>query len=80
MHRTEEDKLEAQEKFKVIGNAYFVLKDEESKADYDYMLDHPEEYYAHYYRYYRRRVAPKVDIRIVIIVTITIISAIQYYR
>ncbi|OWR45122.1 DnaJ domain containing protein [Danaus plexippus plexippus] len=43
------------------------------------MLDNPQEYYAHYYRYYRRRMAPKVDVRIVLAVTITIISVIQYY-
>lgn len=43
------------------------------------MLDHPDEYYANYYRYYRRRVAPKVDVRIVLAVTISIISVIQYY-
>ena len=41
------------------------------------MLDHPEEMWANYYRYYRRRMAPKVDVRIVLIVTISIISAIQ---
>ena len=36
-----------------------------------------EEYYSHYYRYYRRRVAPKVDVRVVIVVSITVISIIQ---
>lgn len=43
------------------------------------MLDNPSEYYSHYYRYYRRRMAPKVDVRLVLIVTISIISLIQYY-
>lgn len=43
------------------------------------MLDNPEEYYAHYYRYYRKYYAPKVDVRIVILVTISVISVIQYY-
>lgn len=43
------------------------------------MLDNPEEVYHHYYAYYRRRYTPKVDIRIVIFVTITVISAFQYY-
>ncbi|CAG9859012.1 unnamed protein product [Phyllotreta striolata] len=79
LHRTPEAKEKAAERFKEIANAYEILKDEEARADYDYMLDNPDEYYAHYYRYYRRRVAPKVDVRIVIIVTISIISAIQYY-
>lgn len=55
------------------------MRDEEARKDYDYMLDNPSEYYAHYYRYYRRRMTPKVDVRLVLIVTITIISIIQYY-
>lgn len=41
------------------------------------MLDHPEEYYSHYYAYYRRRLAPKVDVRIVILVTVCAISIFQ---
>lgn len=79
LHRTEEAKAEAEIKFKAIATAYEILKDDDSRNDYDYMLDNPDEYYAHYYRYYRRRVAPKVDVRIVIVVTLTIISVIQYY-
>ncbi|XP_022099444.1 dnaJ homolog subfamily C member 25-like [Acanthaster planci] len=67
------------EKFQQIANAYEILKDDDERRDYDYMLDNPEEYYGHYYRYYRRRVAPKVDVRIVIAVTISVISAIQYF-
>ncbi|XP_040580232.1 dnaJ homolog subfamily C member 25 homolog [Lepeophtheirus salmonis] len=77
--RTTEDKEVAEKNFMVIAGAYEVLKDEESRAEYDYMLDHPEEMWQNYYRYYRRRMAPKVDVRIVIAVTITIISFIQYY-
>ncbi|XP_034829148.1 dnaJ homolog subfamily C member 25 homolog [Maniola hyperantus] len=79
LHRGEEKKKEAGEKFKEIATAYEILRDEEERSDYDYMLDNPQEYYAHYYRYYRRRMAPKVDVRIVLAVTITIISIIQYY-
>lgn len=79
LHRDPVAKAEAGEQFKVVANAYEILKDEESRIDYDYMLDNPQEYYAHYYRYYRRRVAPKVDVRLVLIVTISIISLIQYF-
>ncbi|XP_075219168.1 dnaJ homolog subfamily C member 25 homolog [Lycorma delicatula] len=79
MHRDVEVKIEAENNFKRVANAYEILKDDESRNDYDYMLDHPEQFYSHYYRYYSRRVAPKVDVRIVIAVTISIISAIQYY-
>lgn len=52
-------------------------QDEDSRRDYDYMLDHPEEYYQHYYAYYRRRLTPKVDVRVVILVTICAISVFQ---
>ncbi|XP_022124565.1 dnaJ homolog subfamily C member 25 homolog [Pieris rapae] len=79
LRRGEEAKKEAEEKFKEIATAYEILRDEEARSDYDYMLDNPQEYYAHYYRYYRRRMAPKVDVRIVVAVTITVISIIQYY-
>ncbi|XP_024124300.1 dnaJ homolog subfamily C member 25 [Oryzias melastigma] len=66
-------------KFLLIATAYETLKDEDSRRDYDYMLDHPEEYYQHYYAYYRRRLTPKVDVRVVILVTICAISIFQYY-
>lgn len=79
LHRSQEAKEVAAENFKALATAYEILKDDESRADYDYMLDNPDEYYAHYYRYYRRRVAPKVDVRIVLFVTISVISIIQYY-
>lgn len=79
VHRGEEAKQTATEKFRQLATAYEVLKDEESRKDYDYMLDNPDEMYAHYYRYYRRMYAPKVDVRYVIVVTITIISGFQYY-
>lgn len=77
-HKAPEAKKIAAEKFTSIATAYEVLKDEESRKDYDYMLDNPDTVYGHYYRYYRRRMAPKVDARIVIIVSITVVSALQY--
>ncbi|CAL1533518.1 unnamed protein product [Lymnaea stagnalis] len=78
MHRKQADKDDASKMFLKIANAYEILRDEEQRADYDYMLDNPDEYFSHYYRYYRRRVAPKVDVRLVIAVAITVISVIQY--
>ncbi|CAF0876177.1 unnamed protein product [Adineta steineri] len=79
MAKTTDDKEIYTEKFRAFANAYEILKDEETRIDYDRMLDHPEEYYSHYYRYYRHRYAPKVDVRVVLFVLISVISAIQYY-
>jgi len=79
MFRSQEEKDIAEKKFMLIATAYETLRDEESRADYDYMLDHPEEMWRNYYRYYRRRVGPKVDVRLVLAVTISLISAGQYY-
>ncbi|CAD5110944.1 DgyrCDS300 [Dimorphilus gyrociliatus] len=77
--KSQDKQVLAEEMFRKIATAYEVLRDEESRKDYDYMLDNPDEYYHHYYRYYRTRVAPKVDVRLVIAVAITIISVIQYW-
>ncbi|XP_072010833.1 dnaJ homolog subfamily C member 25 [Engystomops pustulosus] len=78
-YRTPEDRETAHNNFLLVATAYETLKDEETRKDYDYMLDHPEEYYRHYYHYYSRRLAPKVDVRIVILVTVCVISIFQFY-
>ena len=44
------------------------------------MLDNPDEFYMNMYRAWRRRHAPNVDVRIVIAVTISLISLVQYYN
>lgn len=54
-----------------------ILSDPEQRTEYDYMLDNPDQMYYHYYRYYRRRVSTKVDVRLVIISILLIISSIQ---
>lgn len=79
MFRSPEEKAEAEKKFMQVAAAYETLRDEESRTEYDYMLDHPEEMWRNYYRYYRRRVGPKVDVRLVLAVTISLISLGQYY-
>ena len=48
--RTQEEKDEAEKKFMQIATAYETLKDDESRTEYDYMLDHPEEMWRNYYR------------------------------
>lgn len=75
---TKEELEAAEERFRLVAVAYETLRDDDSRKDYDYMLDNPEEVYRHYYYYYRHRVAPKVDVRLVILATIVIVSAVQY--
>lgn len=87
----QEEKTKAEARFRVIATAYETLKDDQIKEEYDYYLDHPEERFPlllilfvplffrfyNYYQYYRRRMAPKVDVRLVIIGTILLISVFQ---
>jgi molecular chaperone, putative len=79
VHKSEESKSKAAELFTQLATAYEILKDEEQRKEYDYMLDNPDEVYRNYYYYYRRRYTPKVDVRIVIVVTISVISIVQYW-
>lgn len=74
------DKEVAEIRFKKLATAYDILRDDEFRQDYDYMLDHPDEFYMNYYRAWRRRNYPNVDVRIVVAVTISLISAVQYYN
>ncbi|EGT46537.1 hypothetical protein CAEBREN_24808 [Caenorhabditis brenneri] len=76
--KSKEEKGLAEERFRVIATAYETLKDEEAKTNYDYYLDHPDQRFYNYYQYYRLRVAPKVDVRLVIVGTILVISLFQY--
>ncbi|XP_065647172.1 dnaJ homolog subfamily C member 25 homolog [Hydra vulgaris] len=81
LYHPDVSKLEdADIKFRKVATAYEILRDDEQRKDYDYMLDNPEEAYYHYYKYYKRRLTPKVDVRIVVAVTITIISILQYLQ
>ena len=43
MAKTDADIEIFTEKFRALANAYEILKDEETRADYDRMLDNPEE-------------------------------------
>ncbi|KAH9286602.1 DnaJ -like protein [Echinococcus granulosus] len=76
--KTTGEKVRAEETFRLIATAYEILRDPEQRQEYEYMLDHPTEMYYHYYRYYKRRYSPKIDVRLVCLSTIFILSAIQY--
>jgi len=65
--------------FQSIANAYEVLSDAGSRRDYDYVLKHPEEFYANRMRYYRHRATPKVSVAPIIIITLTLISVGQWF-
>uniref|UniRef100_A0A0N4ZUA6 J domain-containing protein n=1 Tax=Parastrongyloides trichosuri TaxID=131310 RepID=A0A0N4ZUA6_PARTI len=73
-----EEKKIAEAKFREVATAYETLKDDETRQFYDHYLDHPEDRYYNYYQYYRMKAAPKVDIRVVIAVTVLLVSAFQY--
>ncbi|XP_055350520.1 dnaJ homolog subfamily C member 25 homolog [Paramacrobiotus metropolitanus] len=77
--KTQVDKKAAEIRFRLIATAYETLRDEDQRNDYNFMLDNPELHYQHYWRYYGRRVTPKVDVRIVVAVFITVVSAVQYF-
>ncbi len=54
-----------------------ILRNPDQKEEYDYMLDNPEQMYYHYYSYFKRQYSPKVDVRLVIIATVLVMSAMQ---
>jgi DnaJ family protein C protein 25 len=55
------------------------LRDDESRKNYDYLLDNPDEFYRHWWYYHRPRVSTQIDAGLVIIVLLTLISGLQYY-
>jgi len=57
---------DATEAFARVGRAYETLIDEDTRKDYDYYMDHPEDVMRNRYRYYTHVYAPKSDWRVVI--------------
>ncbi|XP_064384401.1 dnaJ homolog subfamily C member 25-like isoform X2 [Halichondria panicea] len=68
----------SRERFQLISTTYEILKDEEERANYDYMLENPEQVYRHYYHYDHRRGTSQVDIRVIVGVAISVICLVQY--
>ncbi|KAL1495483.1 hypothetical protein AB1Y20_016849 [Prymnesium parvum] len=68
----------AKELFQKYANAYEVLSNAEMRSNYDYLLAHPYEFPVFFMRYSKPKYMPKSDIRFVLILTLIIISAIQY--
>lgn len=51
MAKTTADKEVFTEKFRAIANAYEILRDDETREDYDRMLDNPDEFVEIYFHY-----------------------------
>ncbi|KAL9243528.1 hypothetical protein vseg_017403 [Gypsophila vaccaria] len=69
---------ESKKLFVKIANAYEILKDDETRAQYDYAIEHPEEVFYNTARYYRAYYGHKTDTRAVLIGLLLIISGFQY--
>lgn len=68
----------AREFFQKYAQAYEVLSNSEMRAKYDYLLGHPHEFPTFFMRYSKPVYMPKSDLRFVLVLTILIISAMQY--
>jgi DnaJ family protein C protein 25 len=69
---------ESKKLFVKIANAYEILKDEETRGQYDYAIAHPEEFFYNAARYYHAYYGYKTDPRAVLVGLLLILSAFQY--
>lgn len=69
---------EINDKFRILGIAYDTLKDKEKRKEYDHYLDHPEDRYYNYAKFYQAKFNTSVDMKVVIIGLILLWSALQY--
>ncbi|CAA7394487.1 unnamed protein product [Spirodela intermedia] len=69
---------ESRKVFLKIANAYEILKDEETREQYDYAIAHPEEVFYNTARYYHAYYGHKTDPRAVLIGLLLVVSALQY--
>jgi len=77
LHPDHNDAPDAHEKFELLVAAYETLKSEVSRNDYDYLLDHPDVYYEHFYRFFRHS-TPKVDVSSILVTSIIVLSVLHY--
>lgn len=69
---------ESKKLFVKVANAYEILKDEATRAQYDYAIAHPEEVFYNTARYYHAYYGHKTDTRAVLIGLLLVLSAFQY--
>lgn len=65
-------------KHQLLTTAYDTLKSAEARKDYDHYLDHPEDRYYNYYRYYAQKYRTDVDVRLVILGSLLCWSLFQW--
>jgi len=68
----------AVEMFRKISRANEILSDEQLRHAYDYYLDHPNERYANYYRYYQAAYSPKTPLWAVFTGVLLFLSGLQW--
>ena len=64
--------------YQLVVTAYDILKNDDTRREYDAMLDNPNRIFYHYYQYFKYRVSPNVNVRGFVVLTIIIISIMQY--
>ncbi|GMN49812.1 hypothetical protein TIFTF001_018975 [Ficus carica] len=69
---------ESKKLFVKIANAYEILKDETTRKEYDYAIEHPEEVFYNTARYYRAYYGYKTDPCAVLIGLLLVLSGFQY--
>lgn len=69
---------ESKKLFVKIATAYEILKDNETRAQYDYAIEHPSEVFYNTAQYYRAKYGHKSDPRAVLVGLLVVLSAFQY--
>eukprot|EP01134_Creolimax_fragrantissima_P004418 CFRG4418T1 len=72
-------KAQLQKDWEKYNVACETIRDEQSRKDYDYLLDNPDEFFYNWWFYHRPRVSTQVDAGLVIFCLLTLISLGQYY-